>query len=52
MPRSVERNRINYQAHAAIYEAILMRDQDLAETELRHHLSDAWTQVEKTFQET
>lgn len=49
MPRLPERNRLNFEAHSAIYEAILMRDQDLAESALRLHLSEAWTQVEKTF---
>ena len=49
MPRSPERNRTNFEAHTAIYEAILMRDQDLAEATLRRHLAEAWTQVEMTF---
>ncbi|WP_240484657.1 FCD domain-containing protein, partial [Pseudoponticoccus marisrubri] len=32
MPRLPDRNRANYEAHAAIFEAILMRDPDAAET--------------------
>jgi len=51
MPRLPERNQTNFEAHSAIYEAILMRDQDLAEAALRRHLAEAWTQVEKTFHE-
>ncbi|MGH1466078.1 MAG: FCD domain-containing protein [Cognatishimia sp.] len=49
MPRLPERNRANYRAHLAIYEAILMRDPDAAETELRKHLQSAWSQVRETF---
>lgn len=51
MPRLPERNRVNYESHLAIYEAILMRDPDEAETALRNHMSDAWSQVCRTFQE-
>lgn len=43
------RNLLNYNAHKAIYEAILMRDPDEAEKALRAHLNDAWNQVKKTF---
>jgi len=50
MPRLPDRNRKNYSAHKAIYEAILMRDPDEAEAALRKHLSDAWDQVKKTFE--
>lgn len=49
MPRMPERNRANHRAHAAIYEAILMRDPDAAEAALRAHLADAWKQVRETF---
>lgn len=49
MPRLPDRNRKNYEAHRAIFEAILMRDPDKAEAILRSHLADAWTQVRETF---
>jgi len=49
MPRLPDRNRANYQAHKAIFEAILLRDPDAAEKALRSHLADAWNQVRKTF---
>jgi len=49
MPRLPDRNRINFSSHKAIYDAILMRDQDAAEEALRTHLSNAWIQVEETF---
>ena len=49
MPRLPERNRANFKAHKAIYEAILMRDADAAEAALRAHLANAWTQVRETF---
>ncbi|MDC0738842.1 FCD domain-containing protein [Cognatishimia sp. SS12] len=49
MPRLPQRNQTNYEAHAEIYEAILMRDPDAAETALRKHLSSAWQQVRTTF---
>ncbi len=49
MPRLPERNRKNYLAHKAIFDAILMRDPDAAEAALRSHLEDAWTQVRETF---
>ena len=49
MPRLPERNRRNYNSHAAIFEAITYRDPDLAEKALRAHLDDAWSQVERTF---
>ena len=38
MPRLLDRNRANFEAHKAIYEAILSRDPDAAETALRNHL--------------
>ena len=49
MPRLPDRNQTNYQAHEAIFEAILMRDPDAAEVQLRLHLDDAWSQVRETF---
>lgn len=49
MPRMATRNQANYEAHARIYEAILMRDPDQAEHELRAHLASAWKQVGATF---
>ena len=49
MPRLPDRNRRNFEAHRAIYEAILMRDPDAAESALRAHLKSAWDQVRETF---
>ncbi len=49
MPRLPERNRRNYEAHRAIFEAILLRDPDQAEAALRSHLAEAWEQVCQTF---
>lgn len=49
MPRLPDRNLKNYDAHSAIFDAILMRDPDAAEVALRAHLNDAWDQVQKTF---
>ena len=51
MPRVPERNRLNFAAHTAIFEAILLRDPDRAEEEVRAHLADAWQQVRETFDE-
>lgn len=51
MPRHPERNRVNYQSHRAIYDAVLMRDPDAAEQALRKHLDDAWSQVQHTFKD-
>lgn len=51
MPRLPERNAENYQAHRRIYDAILLRDPDLAEQSLREHLTSAWEQVCRTFGE-
>ncbi|SHH18842.1 FCD domain-containing protein [Cognatishimia maritima] len=51
MPRLPDRNQNNYESHQRIFEAILMRDPDAAETALREHLNDAWEQVRKTFGE-
>ena len=49
MPRLTERNSQNYASHKAIYDAILARDPDAAETALRDHLANAWKQVRETF---
>lgn len=49
MPRMPERNQINYDAHKAIFDAILRRDADRAEAAIRSHLDFAWTQVSSTF---
>jgi len=51
MPRAPGRNRLNFKAHHAIFEGILMRDPDAAEAALRKHLSDAWDQICETFGE-
>lgn len=51
MPPLQDRNQRNFEAHLAIFEAILMRDPDAAEAELRSHLKDAWEQVRLTFGE-
>jgi DNA-binding FadR family transcriptional regulator len=49
MPRHSDRNSINYASHKRIFDAILMRDPDAAETALRDHMADAWAQVRQTF---
>jgi len=49
MPRLPVRNQENFQAHTAIFEAILMRDPDAAEAAMRAHLDNAWNQVRATF---
>ena len=49
MPRNPERNTKNYRAHLAVYDAVAARDTEAAETALRMHLDDAWTQVRETF---
>lgn len=48
MERSPERNAHNYASHKAIYEAILERDADAAESHLERHLEDAWAFIEST----
>ncbi len=50
MPRMASRNEKNAAAHQRIYDAILHRDPDLAESELRRHLAAAWEQVSATFE--
>ena len=47
MPRLVDRNRRNFEDHRRIYDAILMRDADLAEKAMRLHLDEAWEQVSR-----
>lgn len=49
MERPPEHNQINYDAHAAIYQAILERDPDAAEAALIAHLTTAWEFVRPTF---
>lgn len=51
MPRLPDRNEQNYQSHKAIFDAILRRDPDRAETALRKHMDDAWRQVKDTFKD-
>jgi len=51
MTRHIERNTTNYEAHARIFEMILLRDPDAAERALRDHLDAAWRQVSETFQD-
>jgi DNA-binding FadR family transcriptional regulator len=51
MPRSPERNRINWLSHRAILDAIVERDPDAAEAALRAHLQAAWEYVRATFEE-
>lgn len=48
MPRSPERNRVNYLRHADIFNAIQERDPDVAEEALRAHLHSAWEFVRGT----
>ncbi len=49
MPRLPDRNKANFTAHSAILEAILLRDPDAAESQLKTHLAEAWEQVRLTF---
>lgn len=51
MPRMPKRNQRNFEAHKRVYDAILHRDPDLAETALRQHLAAAWEQVSATFKD-
>jgi len=51
MPTSSARNQLNFESHKAIYNAILMRDPDMAETTTRKHLADAWDQISKILSE-
>jgi DNA-binding FadR family transcriptional regulator len=49
MPRSPERNAMNFHSHAQIVERIVERDADGAENALRRHLDTAWEYVRVTF---
>lgn len=49
MPRMRERNLLNFEAHTAIYNAVLIRDPDEAEAAMREHMDFAWSQVSSTF---
>lgn len=49
MPRSPERNRVNFLRHSDIYNAIRDRDPDAAEAALNAHLNAAWEYVRGTF---
>jgi GntR family transcriptional regulator, sialic acid-inducible nan operon repressor len=49
MPRSPERNRVNFLRHSDIYRAIRDRDPDAAEAALNAHLHAAWEYVRGTF---
>lgn len=51
MPRSPERNEVNYLSHAAIFDAILRRDPDAAEAALRAHMDFAWTHVKEILED-
>ncbi|WP_181700958.1 FCD domain-containing protein [Chthonobacter albigriseus] len=50
MPRSPERNRVNFSMHKAIYDAVVERDPDAAEKALQSHLHAAWEYVRGTFE--
>lgn len=50
MPRSPERNRVNYLSHRDICTAIIERDPDAAERALLGHLAAAWEYVRGTFE--
>ncbi len=50
MPRSPERNRVNFSRHADIANAIRDRDPDAAEAALTAHLNAAWEYVRGTFE--
>ncbi len=49
MQSSHARNALNFQAHKAIYEAIVERDPDRAEAAMARHLDQAWNLVKDTF---
>jgi DNA-binding FadR family transcriptional regulator len=50
MPRSPERNHVNFLSHRAIHNAIVERDPDAAEKALSGHLNAAWEYVRSTFE--
>jgi len=49
MEQAADVDRLNHAGHAAIFEAILDRDPDAAETAVRRHLEVAWEFVRSTF---
>jgi DNA-binding FadR family transcriptional regulator len=49
MPRSPERNQVNFKRHSDICHAISDRDPDAAEAALKAHLHAAWEYVRGTF---
>jgi len=51
-PLLPERNKINYEAHAQIFECILRRDPDQAEAALRSHFEFAMARLEEVFGDT
>jgi GntR family transcriptional regulator, sialic acid-inducible nan operon repressor len=50
MPRSPERNRVNYLSHKAIFDAVIERDPEGAEKALNAHLNAAWEYVRATLE--
>ena len=50
MPRSPERNRVNFLRHRDIFEGVRDRDPDAAEAALVSHLNAAWEYVRGTFE--
>ena len=51
MPGTAARNRINYESHEAIFDAVKHGDPDRAETAMQKHMADAWDQVRDTFED-
>lgn len=51
MPRLPSRNKTNFDAHRRVFDAILRRNPDRAEAELRSHLHFAWKQVSTTLED-
>ena len=51
MPRSQERNLVNFKGHEGICRAIVERDPDAAEEALTNHLRAAWEYVRVTFED-
>ncbi len=49
MPRSAEQNLAYHAGHKAIFDAIIDRDPEGAETALKSHLEEAWETVRGTF---
>ena len=49
MPRSPERNLVNFKSHEGIFLAVVERDPDAAEEALVNHLKAAWEYVRVTF---